>query len=126
MKRHFFILNLLIILIFLCGCNQSSFVSQGTGYDNSKIGWGFRKIQGAQPEIPASWAEMLKKYDGYYIGNAQKKVMFLTFDEGYENGYTSQILDVLKKTNTKAAFFVTGPYIDKEQELIKRMVAKGI
>ena len=51
--------------------------------------------------------------------------MYLTFDEGYENGYTAQILDVLKKTNTPAAFFVTGPYIKTQSELVKRMADEG-
>ena len=95
------------------------------GYDNTKIGWGLKKVENSQPEVPESWKEMLKRYDGYYLGNTNEKVMYLTFDEGYENGYTAKILDVLKKTNTPAAFFVTGPYIKNEPELIKRMVEEG-
>ncbi len=100
-------------------------VAQGTGYDNTKIGWGLKKIENSQPEVPVNWQELLKKYGGYYLGNTEEKVMYLTFDEGYENGYTSKILDVLKKTNTPAAFFVTGPYVENEPELIKRMVEEG-
>jgi len=130
LKRNFFILNRLIvwtivIICILCGCENTSSVAQGTGYNNTKICWGLKKIEGKQPQIPSLWADMLKCYNGYYLGDTQSKVMYLTFDEGYENGYTSQILDILKKTNTPAAFFVTGPYIDKEENLIKRMVNEG-
>jgi len=61
----------------------------------------------------------------YYLGDTSKKVIYLTFDEGYENGHTGQILDILKEYKVPAAFFVVKPYITKEPELIKRMVAEG-
>lgn len=66
----------------------------------------------------------LEPYSAYYLGK-NEKVIYLTFDEGYENGYTSVILDTLKKQQIPAAFFVTKPYIDGNPELIKRMVAEG-
>ncbi|MBQ7953139.1 MAG: delta-lactam-biosynthetic de-N-acetylase [Clostridia bacterium] len=125
LKRLFFFLVCSAMLISLCACGATDMVSQGMGYDNTKIGWGLKKVENSQPEVPESWKEMLKRYDGYYLGNTNEKVMYLTFDEGYENGYTAKILDVLKKTNTPAAFFVTGPYIKNEPELIKRMVEEG-
>ena len=125
MKRLFLFFVWVVMLISLCGCQKTDMVAQGMVYDNTKIGWGLKKVENSPPEVPEKWKEMLKKYDGYYLGNTTQKVMYLTFDEGYENGYTSKILDVLKKTNTPAAFFVTGPYVEKEAELIKRMVAEG-
>ena len=125
MKRLFLILLCVVALTSMCGCSNTDMVVQGMDYDNTKIGWGLKKVENSQPEVPDSWKELLKKYDGYYLGNTDEKVMYLTFDEGYENGYTAKILDVLKKTNTPAAFFVTGPYVEREQELIKRMVAEG-
>ena len=125
MKRLFLFLMCVMCSVSLCACGTSEMVAQGTGYDSTKIGWGLKKVENSQPEVPSSWQEMLKKYDGYYLGNTNEKVMYLTFDEGYENGYTAKILDVLKKTNTPAAFFVTGPYIENEPELIKRMVEEG-
>ncbi len=67
----------------------------------------------------------LEKYNGSFLGDTSKKEIYLTFDEGYENGYTSKILDILKANNVKAAFFVTTPYIKSEEALIKRMVAEG-
>ena len=125
MKRLFLFLICCVFLISLCGCSGEDMVVQGMGYDDAKIGWGLKKVENSQPEVPESWKELLKKYDGYYLGNTDEKVMYLTFDEGYENGYTAKILDVLKNTNTPAAFFVTGPYVEREEELIKRMVAEG-
>lgn len=67
----------------------------------------------------------LNKYSAYYTGKTNEKVIYLTFDEGYENGYSAKILDVLKAKDVKAAFFVTKPYIESQPELIKRMVAEG-
>ncbi|HAG04387.1 MAG TPA: delta-lactam-biosynthetic de-N-acetylase [Lachnospiraceae bacterium] len=66
-----------------------------------------------------------KKYHTYYVGNTSKKTVYLTFDEGYENGYTPQILDTLKNRGVKAAFFCTGSYVKNNPELIKRMVNEG-
>jgi len=56
------------------------------------------------------------------LGDTTKKVIYLTFDEGYENGYTSKILDVLRDNNVKAVFFITGPYLNEHEDLVRRMV----
>lgn len=92
---------------------------------NKSGGWGFKKVKGQEPDIPEKDREMFRKYNTFYIDERREKVLYLTFDEGYENGYTGQILDVLKKYNVPAAFFVTGPYLDKEQELVQRMINEG-
>ena len=97
-------------------------------YDNlnsSAIGWGFKKNKGAPPDITDSVKVMFSKYNTYYMDFNTPKSLYLTFDEGYENGYTAQILDVLKETGTPAAFFVTAPYLEKETELVKRMIDEG-
>lgn len=125
MKRLFLFLCGAFLLVTVCGCDKTAIVAKGAQNTDEKIGWGLKKVENSQPEVPEGWKMMLKKYDGYYLGNTNEKVMYLTFDEGYENGYTSIILDVLKKTDTPAAFFVTGPYIENEPELIKRMVDEG-
>jgi len=94
--------------------------------DNKEYDFGLSPSRNHMPpEIPKAMQEMFKKYDAYYLGDTTKKEIYLTFDEGYENGYTSQILDILKKKNVKAAFFVTRPYINQNKELIKRMVEEG-
>lgn len=69
----------------------------------------------------------IEQYDAYYADQnaGDDKVMYLTFDCGYENGYTEQILDTLKKYNAKACFFVTQTYIRDNVELVKRMKQEG-
>jgi len=99
--------------------------------DTSKLNraeknWFFKpKKDGTPAEEPQDVLNLIKKYSAYYLGDTSKKVMYLTFDEGYENGYTSKILDILKANNVKAAFFVTTPYVNTNKDLIKRMVAEG-
>lgn len=87
--------------------------------------WGLSyQAQGAVPYGPAS-GQVLAKYDAAYVGDATQKVLYLTFDAGYENGYTEKILDVLKKHEAKAAFFLVGNYIEKNADLVRRMAAEG-
>jgi len=70
-------------------------------------------------------AEYLAQYDAYFIGAEEDKVIYLTFDAGYENDLTAGILDTLKKHEVPAAFFLVGTYIKNNPELIKRMVEEG-
>lgn len=93
--------------------------------DNKGSGWGFVKVKGSKPDIPKKTQELFQKYDTYYMDPREEKVLYLTFDEGYENGFTAPILDTLKKCDVPAAFFITGSYFDREQELVKRMVDEG-
>lgn len=93
------------------------------GYNDSKSWWFKRNSDHIPPS--AQQDINITQYDAYYLGDTSKKVIYLTFDEGYENGYTTQILDVLAKNDVKAAFFVTKPYIESQPELVKRMVDEG-
>ncbi|KPU45353.1 peptidoglycan-N-acetylmuramic acid deacetylase PdaA precursor [Oxobacter pfennigii] len=77
------------------------------------------------PILSSKFKNILDKYEGYFTGDTENKVIYLTFDEGYENGYTGEILDILKQKGVTAAFFVTLPYIKKNPELVKRMVDEG-
>lgn len=88
---------------------------------NWGLGFG---AEGTQPTGTAS-AEELKKYDAYYIGDAAEKVLYLTFDCGYENGNTEAILDALKKHNVTGTFFVVGHFLESAPEIVKRMVEEG-
>jgi len=92
---------------------------------NKGVGWGIKKNKNAEPDVPLDVKQLLPKYDAFYMDKSGQKTLYLTFDEGYENGYTASILDTLKKCNVPAAFFVTGAYFDREQELITRMVNEG-
>ncbi|MBE6976898.1 MAG: delta-lactam-biosynthetic de-N-acetylase [Ruminococcaceae bacterium] len=87
--------------------------------------WGLSyQVQGQPPQGPASAAQ-LAKYDAVYLGNTEEKVIYLTFDAGYENGCTARILDTLKKHNVPAAFFLVGNYLEKNPDLVRRMVDEG-
>ena len=83
------------------------------------------KSNGVPSEEPQQIKDLIGKYRGYYLNNKDNKAIYLTFDEGYENGYTGKILDVLKENNVKAAFFVTTDYVNGNKELVKRMAAEG-
>lgn len=87
--------------------------------------WGLSFQDEGQPPIANATPEELKKFDAYYAGSKDEKVIYLTFDAGFENGNTPAILDALKKHNAPATFFVVGPYISSNPELVKRMVAEG-
>jgi len=88
--------------------------------------WGLlRQPDNQLPKADPGAPEILKKYGGKYVGDIDKKAIYLTFDEGYENGYTAKILDTLRDNNVKAAFFVTGPYLKEQQDLVRRMVEEG-
>lgn len=80
---------------------------------------------GMPPEQNPQLASLLEKYNGYSLGDTNKKEIYLTFDQGYENGYTNKILDVLKANDVKANFFVVKPYLTSNSEIVKRMVDEG-
>ena len=79
---------------------------------------------GKTPTAPAG-ADTLKQYDTVFLGNTEDKVLYLTFDAGYENGHTEAILDTLKKHDVKAAFFLVGNYVNRNKDLVRRMVEEG-
>lgn len=99
--------------------NNTHIVSQA---DNWGLG-GFGE-NGEKPTGNVSALE-LKKYDAYYLDEREEKVIYLTFDAGYENGNTEPILDALKKHKVSATFFVVGHYLESSPDIIKRMVEEG-
>lgn len=92
---------------------------------NADGNWGLSFQEEGKTPVGNATPEYLKGFDAYYAGEPEKKVIYLTFDAGYENGYTPAILDALKKHNAPAAFFVVGNYIETSPELVKRMVSDG-
>ena len=87
--------------------------------------WGLSFRQEGAAPIGTAGVDQLKQYNAAYIGNTSEKVIYLTFDAGYENGCTEKILDTLKNHNASAAFFLVGNYIEKNADLVRRMVAEG-
>ena len=95
----------------------------GGSIETGSWGLSFRQ-EGSAPIGPAS-QEQLEQYDAVYLGDTGEKVIYLTFDAGYENGCTAKILDALKKHDAPAAFFLVGNYIEKNADLVRRMVEEG-
>ncbi|WP_010097207.1 delta-lactam-biosynthetic de-N-acetylase [Ornithinibacillus scapharcae] len=117
MQRLFFLLSTTIIfsLTFLCFSAEKV----------EAFGWGYKK--NLNHEIPdvGKYREILKENGAYYVDDSGDKTLYLTFDNGYEQGFTDEILDVLKKEKVPATFFVTGHYVNSAPDLIKRMVDEG-
>lgn len=100
--------------------------TSATTVSNKKIGWGIKRNDNhEQPDLGSSNIKLLDSYDGIAMGNNEDKFVYLTFDEGYEAGYTSKLLDVLKENDVKAAFFITGHYLNTQPELVQRMIDEG-
>ena len=87
--------------------------------------WGLSFREEGAPPIGNADAASLRRYDAVYLGDTNDKVLYLTFDAGYENGCTAQILDTLKAHDAKAAFFVVGNYLETAPELVQRMADEG-
>ena len=87
--------------------------------------WGLSFPQEGAPPIGNAGKDQLKAYDAAYIGDTSRKILYLTFDAGYENGSTEKILDVLKAQQVPAAFFLVGNYMEKNADLVRRMVEEG-
>ena len=114
-------------IIILIGAIAAAAVTlgifRGSALETGNWGLSFRQ-EGATPIGPAS-VDTLKEYDAAYLGDTSQQVIYLTFDAGYENGCTAKILDVLKEHEAPAAFFLVGNYIEKNADLVRRMVSEG-
>ena len=87
--------------------------------------WGLSFQTPGQAPAGTVGQTILRQYDAAYVDTTEEKVLYLTFDAGYENGYTPQILDTLKKHEVPAAFFLVGNYLETQPELVQRMVGEG-
>ena len=108
------LLSIVCIMVLLCTT---------AAYAGENWGLHFPK-DGSRPTGPST-AEHLKQFDAYFIGAEDDKIMYMTFDAGYETDLTAGILDVLKKHEVPAAFFLVGNYIRDYPDLINRMVTEG-
>lgn len=117
---------MLFIIIFFVTSTGFTFKNGENNFNTKEHGWYFLPQKDGKPSKTEDYnVDLLKKYDGYYLGDTNHKYIYLTFDEGYENGYTPKILDTLKANNVKAAFFVTVPYIKGNVSIVKRMADEG-
>lgn len=130
--------NFLLLALCIGTCSLFSYFSiptQGTAtpsspshtaLDNTKIDWWLVRAKDHDiPKFNTKLSFNLADYDAMCLGDTSRKVAYITFDEGYENGYTGKILDALKAQDVKAMFFVTMPYMTQNTDLIKRMADEG-
>lgn len=115
------LLILLIAVVIALAVSISVFASSALTTGS----WGLSFRQEGAPPIGNAGKDQLRQYQAAYIGNVGEKVLYLTFDAGYENGCTAKILDTLKEKQVPAAFFLVGNYIRRSPDLVRRMVAEG-
>ena len=123
-----FILILSVIFLSIISINREENL-QETSLEvssNKKIGWGIKRNDNhEQPDVGTQNRKLLEESKGICLGNNNDKIIYLTFDEGYEAGYTQKILEVLKANDVKAAFFITAHYVNTQEELVKQMIDEG-
>lgn len=114
MKKHKIVYLFLLALILMI-----------TTKNVSAYGFGVKKNnQHLQPDI-GFYKGIIESNNGIYVGKNDSKNIYLTFDCGYENGYTNKILEILKEKNVNATFFITGHYINSASSLVLRMKEEG-
>lgn len=116
-----------IFLILAVSILQFSIASQANQeLSNKLLAWGFRRGENhEQAVLDAESLKVLEKYDGIAMGNPDKKYVYLTFDAGYEAGYTEEILKILKENDITATFFITAHYVNTATDLVKQMIQYG-
>lgn len=105
---------------FLENVNNVGLSTEKHGYGQGVIVDGENRPVGA-----TDFNAVYSQYGAYALKETDEKVIYLTFDQGYENGYTAAILDTLKEKGVKATFFVVGDYAKRNEELVKRMIDEG-
>ena len=115
------VLILLLAVVMAAGIAVGVFLTDGIETGS----WGLSFRQEGAPPVGNAARDQLKLYNAAYLGDPGKKVLYLTFDAGYENGCTEKILDILKEQQVPAAFFLVGNYLEKNADLVRRMVKEG-
>ena len=113
----------ILLLAMAAAVTVAITIFSGSTLETGSWGLSFR-TEGAPP-IGNAGRDQLKQYDAVYMGDPAEKTLYLTFDAGYENGSTEKILDTLKAQQVSAAFFLVGNYIEKNADLVRRMVDEG-
>lgn len=135
-ERYYFIITIMFIGVFtFCLLQSKKEIVIQTSTDaidsisqmsNKKIGWGIKRNDNhEQPDLGSVNKKVLEDNQGIAMGNKDSKNIYLTFDEGYEAGYTPKILEVLKNNNVTATFFLTAHYINTQPELVQEMINAG-
>ncbi len=132
LKKYKYIFASILILAvgLICGSilNEDTKAMQtgNAALSNKSIGWGVKRTENhVQPDLGKENKALIEKYGGIAMGSKDSKKVYLTFDLGYEAGYTAKILDVLKANKVPACFFITAHYLNTQPDLVKRMIDEG-
>jgi peptidoglycan-N-acetylmuramic acid deacetylase len=122
MKRA---IHLAVLVFVLFGVLQLS--GEVSAHGDKPYHFGFKKSkEGRLPSIAEEgFMGIIQKHEAIFLGDIEQKELYLTFDNGYENGYTEKLLNILKDKKVPATFFVTGHYVKDQPSLVKRMVEDG-
>lgn len=127
MKKFFYVLLpsfCILALVIATSVNADTKVEQINM--NTKICFGLKRGENHErPDLGKKNMELFNKYGVLAIGNENSKNIYITFDLGYEAGYTESILDTLKSNNVKATFFITAHYLNTNTDLVKQMIEEG-
>lgn len=128
--KYVFASALILLVGLICGSilneDTKTVQTSSTTLSNKSIGWGIKRNDNhAQPDLGGTNKALIEKYDGIAMGSRDSKNVYLTFDLGYEAGYTAKILDVLKANKVPACFFITAHYLNTQPDLVQRMIDEG-
>jgi len=132
MKFKIYIYGMLVLILMLGSIvvanNKGETIQTNSeiALSNSKIEWGIKRgVNGEQPDLGSKNKNLIEKYYGMAMGNKESKNIYVTFDLGYEAGYTENILNTLKENNVPATFFITAHYVNTASDLVQRMINEG-
>ena len=129
LKYAMLALFLMLISLFCANFkyNENTIQTSGTlELSTQKIEWGIKRGNNhEQPDLGSKNKALIEKYNGMAMGNNNDKYIYVTFDLGYEAGYTGNILDTLKENNVSATFFITAHYANSASDLVERMIDEG-
>ena len=127
--------HLMILILFAAAFCTGSLLGKTTGQllpdfgsvsaSSENTSWGLSFQEKGKRPIGNASIEELKKYNAYYAADTEEKIIYLTFDCGYENGNMPKILEALKKHQVSAAFFVVGNFISDHPDLLRKMIQAG-
>ena len=127
--------HLMILILFAAAFCTGSLLGKTTeqllpdygsvSASSENTSWGLSFQEKGKRPIGNASIEELKKYNAYYAADTEEKIIYLTFDCGYENGNMPKILDALKKHQVSAAFFVVGNFISDHPDLLRKMIQAG-
>ena len=119
----------IIAIVTFCtilNSNEKTVATNGSVLSDKKIEWGIKRASNhEQPDLGSVNKRIIDEMGGIAMGGKDSKKVYLTFDNGYEAGYTEKILEVLKQNDVKACFFVTAHYVNSASDIVQRMIDEG-